>query len=130
MATKTKEDVFALEKSYWEAMKNRDAGTIGRLTDDTCIVVGQQGVEKMDRQAAVDMFKSMPMQITSYTLGEPQITHVGDDIALIAYRASMEFSDGGEKKQNEAYESSVWVRRNGSWVCPLHVETPVATVSQ
>ena len=49
MTTQTVEhELLELEKQYWQALKDKDADTALRLTDESCIVVGAQGVGRIN----------------------------------------------------------------------------------
>jgi hypothetical protein len=49
---------------------------------------------------------------------------IADGVAVIAYKVSEEIVIDGETQTLEAFDSSVWVRRDGGWVCAAHTETP------
>ena len=49
---------------------------------------------------------------------------LGSDVAALAYKVSEDFTVEGEKIKLEAYDSSVWMKRNGEWVCVVHTESP------
>lgn len=53
------QELLALEKEYWQAIKNRDADTAVRLSDDPCIVTGAQGVGRIGGQALAGMMKDI-----------------------------------------------------------------------
>jgi hypothetical protein len=48
---------------------------------------------------------------------------IADGVALIAYKVNEEMIIDGEPTTLEAFDSSVWVRRDGGWVCAAHTET-------
>ena len=59
MATKPIErDLLALEKRYWQAIKDKDADTAASLSDEPCIVTGPQGVRHIDKATLAEMMKS------------------------------------------------------------------------
>lgn len=37
------QELLALEKRYWQAIKDKDADTAMRLSDDPCLVTGPEG---------------------------------------------------------------------------------------
>jgi len=42
--TPIEQELLALEKQYWQAIKDKDADAAMRLSDDPCIVTGAQRV--------------------------------------------------------------------------------------
>lgn len=50
MATQTREqELVETEQHFWDAMQNKDGEAASELTDDGSIIVGAQGVSKIDR---------------------------------------------------------------------------------
>ena len=119
------QELLELEKQYWEAICNRDGATATRLSDARCMVIGPQGIGKLDRQALAGMVENAPYQLKRYRLDDDvHVRTIADGVALIAYKVSEEIVIDGETQTLEAFDSSVWVRRDGGWVCAAHTETP------
>jgi uncharacterized protein (TIGR02246 family) len=123
-ATKTVEtELLDLEKRYWQALKDQDADTAMRLTDEPCIVTGAQGVGAIDRKTLGAMVKS-----ASYTLHRfeikpgAQVRLLGDDVAIVAYQVHEVLTVDGKPVELDAADSSTWVRRDGRWLCAMHTE--------
>jgi uncharacterized protein (TIGR02246 family) len=120
----TNDDLLALEREYWQAIKDKDPDAVMRLSDDTCIVTGAQGVGKIGRDALAGMIKGAPYTLHSFALGnDAEVRLVTDDVAVIAYKVHEELTVDGKPVTLEAADSSVWVRRDGRWVCALHTES-------
>ena len=119
------QELLELEKQYWEAICNRDGATATRLSDARCLVIGPQGIGKLDREALAGMVENAPYQLKKFRLEDDvQVRTIADGVALIAYKVSEEIVIDGETQTLEAFDSSVWVRRDGGWVCAAHTETP------
>lgn len=123
MANPVASELLSLERQFWQAMKDRDAETAMRLTDDQCIVTGHQGVGSIDRRTLGAMVQTATYNIDAFEL-QPgaQVRMVGDDVAVVAYTVHEELTVEGEKIAFDAADASTWVRRNGTWVCALHTE--------
>ena len=52
------QELLAREQQYWNAIRTKDAQAAARLTDDSCIVVGAQGVGELSRNAVSSMLES------------------------------------------------------------------------
>jgi hypothetical protein len=47
-AKPSKDDIIALEKSYWDAMKRKDGNRTAELSGDISVVTGPKGVMSID----------------------------------------------------------------------------------
>ena len=116
-------ELFALETKYWTAVKERDSSTAASLSSDPCVVVGAQGVGEIDRTTLAGMLKNAPYLLRNFTLDDLHVRHVTDDVAVVAYKVREDLVVDGQNVKLEAFDSSVWVRRNGRWVCVAHTES-------
>ena len=126
MATTTKTvetEILDLEKRYWQALKEQDADTAMRLTDEPCIVTGAQGVGAVDRKTLGAMVKSASYTLRRFELKPgAQVRLLGDDVAIVAYQVHEELTVDGKAVALDAADSSTWVRRDGRWLCAMHTE--------
>lgn len=125
MATQTiEQELIDLEKQYWQAIKNKDADAAMDLTDDTCIVTGAQGVSSIDRKAFAGMLSGGNWTVNEFEIDDD--THVRfltDDVALVAYKVREDLTVDGKPVTLDAADASVWVRRDGRWLCAMHTES-------
>jgi hypothetical protein len=118
------QELIELEKRYWEAIRSRDGAAATRLSDARCLVVGPQGNGKLDREALAGLVENAPCELKRFRLDDDvQISKIADDVAVIAYKVSEEMLVDGELKKLDAFDTSVWVKRDGGWVCAAHTET-------
>jgi hypothetical protein len=54
---------------------------------------------------------------------------LGGDVAALAYTVHEELTVEGKPVTLDAADVSVWVRRNGRWLCALHTESVKVTRS-
>jgi hypothetical protein len=117
-------DLLSLEQRYWQAIKDKDVEAAMQLSDDPCIIIGAQGVGRIDRRSMGAM-----MEAARYTLHRFEIAHdaqvrlLSDDVAIVAYKVTEELTVDGEPILLEAADASTWVRRGNRWVCALHTES-------
>lgn len=118
-------DLLELERRFWDAIKNRDSRTAARLSDDHCLIVGPQGVADIDKQTLSKMVEGPTSQLKQYQFDdrEVHIRVVSKDVAIIAYKVREDLVVSGTPLTMQAFDTSVWVRRDGAWVCALHTET-------
>ncbi len=124
MPEKTSNELLRLERSYWDAIKERDVSAAKRLSDEPCLVVGAQGVGKVDRKALGDMLEGASWELTDYSFDDFNVQHVAEGVAVVAYRVKEKLVVDGKAVDLEAFDSSVWVQRDGRWLCTLHTESP------
>jgi uncharacterized protein (TIGR02246 family) len=124
-STSNTQELLEQERRFWNAMKEKDAGTAGRMTDDGCIIVGAQGVSAIDRKTMAKLTEEGDWQLEQYRVDDDtaQVRFIGDDVALVAYKVNERVVVDGETLNLEANDSSVWVRRDGKWLCAMHTES-------
>jgi ketosteroid isomerase-like protein len=124
MATQTiEQELIDLEKQYWQAIKDKDVDAAMRLTDDTCIVAGAQGVATIDRKAFAGMLNSGEWTLDEFEVDDNvQVRLVTDDVALVGYKVKEKLTVDGKPVTLDAADASAWVRRNGGWLCAMHAE--------
>ncbi|MFA7248366.1 MAG: nuclear transport factor 2 family protein [Dehalococcoidia bacterium] len=120
-------DLMALERGFWDAMKRRDADAVGQLTDESCIVVGPEGIGELDPQTAAAMLQDMPYELESYDFGaNSKVRMLSRNVAIVAYPVHETLRRDGHPESLDAIDASVWVRRDGRWACAMHTETLTA----
>lgn len=124
MATgKIENELLELERQFWQAMKDRDAETAMRLSDDSCLVTGPQGVGVIDRDSLGRMVKDASYKLRDFSFSpDAKVRAIGDDVGIVAYGIHEELEVEGKPISLDAAESSTWVRRNGKWLCAQHSE--------
>ena len=120
------QELLALEREYWDAIKARDARTVNRLTDPDSTVAGATGVSGWNPEAVAKAFESPQYTITDYRI-DPQsvrINHIREDVVSIAYgvHEDMQMADGKPVKL-DAFDISVWKKTENGWACVLHTES-------
>jgi Domain of unknown function (DUF4440) len=117
-------ELLGLEKQYWQAMKDRDADTAMRLSDDPCVVTGAQGVGSMTRKSVPAMIKDAKWTLKSFRIGDNvQVRKLSEDVAILAYQVHEDLIVDGKPIAIDAADASTWVRRDGQWLCALHTES-------
>ena len=121
-------ELLQLERRYWKAIQDQDAETAMSLSDETCIIVGAQGVGKLTREALGGLMKPSKMicTIDAFELDErAQVTQLTEDVAILAYKVHEDVTVDGKKVSFDASDASTWVKRGGKWRCALHTESLV-----
>jgi hypothetical protein len=117
------QELLALEKKFWNAVKEKDSVTATALSDDLCVVVGAQGVGEIDRPHLAKMLQDAPYKLKGFTFDDVHVRHITDDVAVVAYKVKEGLVVDGQNLDLEVFDSSIWVRRDGQWVCVVHTES-------
>jgi len=126
MTTTSKtQEVLEHERRFWNAMRDKDAMTAAKMTADSCIVVGAQGVSAIDPDTMARLTREGEWELERYTFDETnaQVQFLTDDIALVAYKVNEKLTVDGKSVNLDANDASVWVRKNGDWLCAMHTES-------
>ena len=128
MTTTTRtQELLEHERRFWNAMRVKDGEAASEMTADNCIVVGAQGVSAIDPDTMARLTKEGDWELERYTFDEStaQVQFLTEDIALVAYKVKEKLTVEGKPVKLEANDASVWVRRNGEWLCAMHTESLV-----
>lgn len=126
-ATAKTHELLDLERRFWDAMRDKDGEAASEMTADNCIVVGAQGVSAVDRKTMAKLTNEGDWELERYTFDDStaQVTFLKDDVALVAYKVKEKLKVEGKPVNLEANDASVWVRKNGEWLCAMHTESLV-----
>lgn len=124
-STPESRELLELERRFWNAMRDKDGRTAAEMTHDNCIVVGAQGVSAINPDTMARLTREGDWELERYIFDEStaEVQFLNDDVALVAYKVKEKLTVEGKPVDLEANDASVWVRRNGGWVCAMHTES-------
>jgi len=108
-----------LEKSAWEAYKNKQADAFKTLLSKDYCGVYADGVKTLDREVA-DMAKT---DLRDYSFADVKVMFPHPKVAVITYKATQHATSGGQDVSGTYNSGSVWVKEGGKWVGVFHTET-------
>jgi hypothetical protein len=120
-----KEALVDLEKQSWEAWKTRNGGFFQEFLSDDHVEVGVWGVSNKTRVVAG--VASPDCVVTSYKIGNFELTSFDANVALLVYRAEQDTICNGKAVPSPVWASSLYVRRGDRWRNALYQHTPAAT---
>src|SRR5262245_47325162 len=125
MATKTMErTLLELENSYWRALRDKDVDAALEMTAEPCLIVGAQGVSRIDKATYERMMRDASWEIVDFKIGDDAyVEMLGRNAAVVAYSVHEDINVEGQPMSIDAAESSTWIRRDGRWMCVLHTES-------
>jgi hypothetical protein len=118
----TKDEIIALEKSYWDAMKKKDGDKTAALSGKTSLVTGMNGVMSIARDKMGKMTEDGDWTLESYAFDDVEVAVPAPDVAIIAYTVRQKVIMKGEARDMRAADSSTWVRGPDGWACHAHSE--------
>jgi|SRR6187399_3284809 ketosteroid isomerase-like protein len=123
MAAPSKDEIIALEKDYWEAMKRKDGQRTAQLSGEGALVTGARGVMSVPKAKMKAMTEKADWTLESYEFEDIEVTAPAPDVAIIAYTVRQNVTMGGKKQELRAADTSTWVRGAKGWECHAHSET-------
>ena len=119
----TKDEIVALEKSYWDAIKSKDGRRTAELSGKNALVTGAQGVMRIPKDKMGEMTEEGNWTLESYAFQDVEVSTPSPDVALIAYTVQQSVTMDGRAQDLRAADSSVWIRGSNGWECHAHSET-------
>lgn len=124
----TLEQCLSLERRVWDALVTGDADADRELLADDFVGVYPTGFAGRDEHSG--QLAAGPT-VARYTIDAATLIPVGDDAALLAYRATYRRTPATDETmpdetmpEETMYVSSLWCRRAGRWVNTFSQDTP------
>jgi len=111
-------ELLEMEHRFWQS--STDPAVYREHMADDGVMVFPYGVGVMDKDMVVYAIGANAEEWAAYDLLEPRAMPLGDDAALIVYKAVAERPDDEPFK---AWVSSTYVRRDGRWMLACHQQT-------
>ena len=119
----SKDEIVALEKSYWSAMQKKDGDRAAALSGETSLVTGSRGVMTIPKRKMGEMTEEGDWTLESYAFDDVEVSTPTPDVAIIAYTVRQRVRMDGKTKDMRAADSSTWIRGARGWECHAHSET-------
>jgi hypothetical protein len=120
-------ELVALEKRFWQSMVDEDVETAISMLDEPAVMVSAYGPLQFDHDGYRQMAEQGPLVIKAFELSDINVVFPTDETAVLTYRVNQSIAQRGtsEETRQQMADSSVWTRKDGSWRCVMHTETPV-----
>jgi hypothetical protein len=111
------------ERGTWEAFRKQDPVAYRALCCPEFYEISSSGT----LHTLTDVLTSMKtLQTKFYTMEEVVVTPMAENVCLIRYRITVQYSEGGtDEPVSKAHASEVWVKRAGKWLAATYQETPL-----
>jgi len=107
-----------LEKSAWEAYKNKQGDAFKKLMSRDYCGEYAEGIKNLDGEVA-DMAKT---DLRDYSLADIKVIFPSTDVAVITYKTTMQETSEGKDMSGTYNSASVWVKKGGKWLGVFHTE--------
>jgi Domain of unknown function (DUF4440) len=115
--------LLALSRRGWESFKRKDVDAFVRDAPIGYLYVTPSA---MYRPSHEDLTKSAAdCETRSYAIDSAQVTPLGRDGALLAYRVTLDQTCGRQKTPSPEYFMEAYERRGGQWQAVAFVEMPI-----
>jgi hypothetical protein len=114
----TESTITDLEKSAWEAYKNKQADAFKTLMSKEYYGVYAEGMKTLDDELA-NMAKS---DLRDYSFSDVKVVFPHPKIAVMTYKAKVQATSDGKDISGTYNSGSVWIQQGGKWVGALHTE--------
>jgi len=108
-----------LEKSTWEAYKNKQADAFKALMSKDYSGVYAEGVKTLDGELAA-MAQS---DLRDYSFSDVKVVFPHPKMAIMTYKAAVQASTNGKDISGTYNSGSVWVQQGGKWIGAFHTES-------
>jgi ketosteroid isomerase-like protein len=119
----TRDEIIALEKDYWDAMKRKDGKRTAQLSGKLALTTSDRGVTSIPKAKMGKMTEDGNWTLESYEFDDVEVVKPTPDVAIIAYTVKQKVTMDGKKQELRAADSSTWVRGADGWECHAHSET-------
>lgn len=123
MPKATKDEIIALEREYWDAMKRKDGKRTSQLSGKVSLTTGARGVSSIPKAKMGEMTEDGHWTLESYEFSDVEVVTPADDVAIIAYKVKQKVAMDGKQQELRAADSSTWIRGADGWECHAHSET-------
>jgi Domain of unknown function (DUF4440) len=108
-----------LEKSAWEAYKNKQADTFKALMSKDYYGVYAEGVKNLDAEVA-DMAKS---DLREYSFADLKVVFPRPKVAVVTYKATVQATADGKDISGTYNSGSIWIEKGKKWIGVFHSES-------
>jgi ketosteroid isomerase-like protein len=120
-----RETIIELENRFWQSLVDNDVDAATDLLTEPALMVSAHGAMKFDHAGYRRMAEQGPMVVTGFELSDVQTIFPNETTAIATYRVKQKIARRGSQEADvqEMNDTSIWIKRDGSWKCAMHTET-------
>jgi ketosteroid isomerase-like protein len=123
-AAPTAAAMLEMDKKAFEAWKNKDAKWFEENTADNFTMQDMDG-KIVNKAESIKMIAGHNCVVNSYSLSDEKLTMIGNDTAVLTYKADADSTCGGEKQPTPVTAATAVVRSGDRWKAVWHNEVPI-----
>jgi hypothetical protein len=116
-----KSKIIALEKSGWDAWKNKNAEWFQTNTTANFLSINFEGIS--DKSQVIESLAEC--DVKSVSLEDFKFVRIHDDVVIMTYIANQDGVCGDNKLTTKVRARVNYVKRGGKWLEALYMETPI-----
>lgn len=124
--TQQKHEIEGLEKAFWNSMVAGKPEVATQMLTEPAVMVSEHGAMRFDHATYTRMARDDRYKLVDYTISDMDVIFPREDVAVATYHVDQEMQIEGKPLQMSMYDTSTWVKVDGSWRCVMHTESPVA----
>ena len=117
-------DVLAAERRIWEGLKGDHAGVDSLFAG--AVDMDPNGIT-LDWKPGTGVQQLASCVMQSYAVDSVHVKALSPDQRLLTYKASYEWTCGGQRIPSPAYEMALWQRKGGQWALVTHAASVAFT---
>lgn len=122
-----REEIIQLENRFWQSMVDHHTEVAIAMLDEPAVIVSGHGALQFDRATYRQMAQQDTMAIKAFELSNMNVLFPNENTAVVTYHARQTLTVRGQSAplEQDMTDSSVWLRKDGCWLCAMHTETPL-----
>lgn len=122
-ASSKQQEIERLEKAFWQSMVDGRAEVATAMLTEPAVMVSQHGAMKFDHGEYERMARDDRYRLVDYRLEDMDVVCPTPDVAVATYRVTQSVEKEGERQEQQAFDSSTWIRVGRDWKCVAHTES-------
>jgi hypothetical protein len=121
-----KAEIERLEKAFWQSMVDGEPDVAVRMLTEPALMVSSHGASKFDHAGYTKMANDDRYKLVDYAISDMDVLFPKDDVAVANYKVRQTMEMEGKTVANEVFDTSTWVKVDGTWRCVAHTESEAA----
>ena len=119
---KLEKQIIALDRSGWEAWKNKNAGWFRNNTTKEFLSISAEGISD---KAQVISSTPTDCNVKSYSLNDFKFVILNENTVLLTYTAMQDGECGGKKIASKVRAAVTYVKHGKRWLEACYMDTPI-----
>ena len=119
---KLEEKIIKLDKTGWEAWKNKNGEWFELNTTKNFVSVSSEGISNKSQVIKSTVYDC---NVISYELNEIKFIFVNENSVLLTYVATQDGKCGGVKLNSKIRVAANYIKQNNKWLEAFYMETKI-----